>query len=252
MFTDDLDGTVGVLLGDGSGGFAPLRRFGTYLEPVALTVGDLNGDGHEDIVSAQRLEGDGEIGLLLGDGAGDFTTPSGGDVRTAQELLELTLADVNVDGRQDVLSPMGSRLVVLRGNGHGGFLPPMHFVVGGQPADVSGADVNGDGRQDLLFADPHGNAVGVLLNGPHALPRLDRLTPASGRAGSPVTLTGGHFGVPRGAGVVTFAGRPAASYLLWTAKKIRVRVPADVPEGLLHVRVSTVAGTSAALHFLRR
>ena len=51
-YTDDLDGTIAVFLGDGAGGFAD-RPASPVARAVAVTVGDLNGDGACDLVSAQ-------------------------------------------------------------------------------------------------------------------------------------------------------------------------------------------------------
>src|SRR5262245_1807040 len=46
------DSTVSVLLGDGTGIFAPRVDYATGSGPVSVAVGDLNGDGIPDITTA--------------------------------------------------------------------------------------------------------------------------------------------------------------------------------------------------------
>ncbi len=63
------DGTISILLGNGSGGFtaSPLVSVnGAY----ALAVGDFNGDGNADLAVTQYS---GSVSILLGDGHGNFT-----------------------------------------------------------------------------------------------------------------------------------------------------------------------------------
>jgi FG-GAP-like repeat/IPT/TIG domain len=249
VFTEDFSGEAGVLLNDGAGGFPAMRTFPTYLEPVSVAVGDLNGDGKQDLVTVQRLEGSGAVGVLLGDGAGSFAV--GTDVRTSRELFCVALGDFDGDGWQDVASIKQNMVIILRGDGLGGLSKETDFAVGTQSADIAVGDFNGDGKQDLVTADYASNTAGLLLNGAPAVPIIRGLSPARGHSGATVTLTGWHFGAKRSGSSVRFGAKTATRYVSWSATKIRVKVPKGTAKGKVKVTVKTAAGRSAAKGFKR-
>jgi hypothetical protein len=174
---DNGDGSVGVLLGNGDGTFKPVV---TYDSGAALAdfvvIADVNGDGKPDLVvaNAGRDNGaDGSVGVLLGNGDGTFrpavTYDSGG-----QGPVSVAVADVNLDGKLDVLVANGclgisncasGTVGVLLGNGDGTFQPVVTYDDGGLlTAAVAAADVNGDGKPDMLVANRDPNSpVGVRL-----------------------------------------------------------------------------------------
>jgi FG-GAP-like repeat/IPT/TIG domain/FG-GAP repeat len=249
VFTEDFSGEAGVLLNDGAGGFAAMRTFPTYLEPTAVAVGDMNGDGRQDLVTAQRLEGSGQVGVLLGDGSGGFAP--GADVRTIREIFGVALGDFDGDGRLDVASTQQAVAIILRGDDLGGLSKRTYFAVGTQSADLAVGDFNGDGKSDLVTAGSTSNTVAVLLNGAPAVPIIGGLSPGRGHSGTTVTLTGWHFGARRGASLVQFDGKTATRYMSWSATKIRVKVPQGTAKGKIKVTVKTAAGRSAAKSFKR-
>ena len=72
---------VGVLLGNGAGGFAAAVTYASGgSSPYSVTVGDFNADGKTDLAVANY--GSDNVGVLLGNGAGGFaaavTYASGG------------------------------------------------------------------------------------------------------------------------------------------------------------------------------
>ena len=159
--------TLGVLLGDGAGGFALQANApstGVNSGPVSVTVADVNSDGRPDALTINGTNS--TLGVLLGDGTGSFAlqtnAPSTGAYGAPQSIA---LADVNSDGRLDVLTVnyTSSTLGVLLGNGAGGFGPATPFPVGANPVAVAVADFNGDGNPDLVTANLFGNNVTVLL-----------------------------------------------------------------------------------------
>jgi len=83
---------VSILLGDGSGGFTPSARaspaLGSY--PFAAVVGDFNGDGAQDLAILNYVSTN--LSVLLGDGAGGFTSAPNSPVALAGGPHSMTLA----------------------------------------------------------------------------------------------------------------------------------------------------------------
>ena len=66
----DLSVNVSVLLGNGDGTFQNAVNFAAGFGPHAVAVGDFNGDGLEDLATANS--GNSKISVLLGNGDGYF------------------------------------------------------------------------------------------------------------------------------------------------------------------------------------
>jgi len=257
----------GVLLGDGAGGFSPLATYGTYLEPHDLALCDLNMDGRPDLVSLDGLEGDAEIGAFLGDGMGAFISPCRTMFSRDLDASGLAVGDLNRDGRADVVStgrrpggvfgtnggsvtvpPGPPRIYIMLSHVDDGvFLEPTSFLAGRLPGEVIVADFNGDRRPDLATTDLETRSLSVRLNG--HLPVLTGVSPAQGRIGDVVTLTGRHFGRR---GIVQFGGKTVTAYLSWDVSKVKVRVPRGTVGGRVEVTVTTLIGRSAPKSFFRR
>ena len=156
-----VNGSVGVLLGNGDGTFQPAVSYssgGLYSDAVVLR--DLNRDGKLDVVVASQYASGstttGSVGVLLGNGDGTFRavlstitpTPLGG-------TRSLALSDFDGDGKLDLA--VGSGNFLLLGNGDGTFRTPI--VLGASGPGIAVGDFNRDGRPDLAVG-----GVTVLLN----------------------------------------------------------------------------------------
>jgi Bacterial Ig-like domain (group 3)/FG-GAP-like repeat/FG-GAP repeat len=167
-------GSVGVLLGNGDGTYQPAVIYYTYSSEVySVTVADVNGDGKPDVLVGGACPGGNcllgaTVTVLLGNGDGTFHL-GGTYSASSAGAGELAVADVNGDGKADVVT-VGGEVGVLLGNGDGTFQPVVVYNPGGNYADsVAIADVNGDGKLDLVVGNefmsqgtPIGG-VGVLL-----------------------------------------------------------------------------------------
>jgi hypothetical protein len=145
------DGTVLVLLGDGSGGFraAPGSPISVGGYPQSIAVGDFNGDGIQDLAIAGANKP-----VLLGDGTGGFSPAPNGPSAALVAGQPIVVGDFNGDGIQDLaIGGQAMGVAVLLGNGSGGFTPTTGnmFETPGAAALAVG-DFNGDGNQDIAVA----------------------------------------------------------------------------------------------------
>lgn len=143
-------------VGDGTFGspqllMAPLSLF------AAAMVGDLDGDGDDDVLISPDIHAP-ALHSLLSDGAGGFTTVESNVAPSKPDWV--LLADADGDGiadlvRQRKLQPVSVfpaeyAVQVERGAGDGTFLPgAVVALVDSQPAGVG--DLDGDGLPDMVL-----------------------------------------------------------------------------------------------------
>jgi VCBS repeat-containing protein len=175
---------------------------------TAVAIGDLNGDGKPDLVSAIRSEG---ISVLLGSGGGSF----GSAVKYAAPAssfglyqLSVALRDLNADGVLDVVGQAArdnAALVWLgvptspgSGVGTGTFAAGSKVLLNASPtcgnssgnpcqaefpADVAVADFNNDAKPDVATSNTSTNNIAILLgngDGTFDAPTYVTLNSASG------------------------------------------------------------------------
>jgi len=131
--------------------------------PDATAVADLNGDGKADLVVANHDNG--TVSVLLGKGDGTFTNAPGSPIRVGAGPVALVLADLNNDGKKDlvVANQDGNSVSVLLGVGNGTFTAaPGSPIPIASPTDVAVGDLNGDGKADLVVTDSAFNTVHAL------------------------------------------------------------------------------------------
>jgi hypothetical protein len=146
---------LSVLLGNGDGSFRPPVNTAILAEPQAVAAADFNADGHMDLVytSGGVNGGWGSVEVLLGDGQGGFAARHQYQVHT-QNPGGLAVADLNTDGRPDVVTVNPSTISVLLGNGDGTLRydwSASNFTAGPDLGPtVAVGDFTGDGIPDLV------------------------------------------------------------------------------------------------------
>jgi hypothetical protein len=155
---------VSVLWGNGDGTFQTPTTFQLGgKSPGEVALGDFDGDGWLDIVTANYWSHD--VSVLLNRRDGTFTPAS--RFATGVEPRSIDLADLNGDGLLDIVTAnyKYSRVAVLLGNGDGTFQSAIEFPTGNnRPVSVAVGDVNGDGWPDVITGNSANNSVSVLLN----------------------------------------------------------------------------------------
>ena len=139
-----------ILHGDGKGALrlGPTFRAKQTGKPHihGLVAGDLNHDGHPDLVLASGDEH--ELIPLLNDGHGQFTPQPPARARSPWHPV---LADLNHDGHPDLVAAAldGKSIATLLGNGKGGFAPASIHDTFPRAFMAKVADLNGDSHPDI-------------------------------------------------------------------------------------------------------
>jgi hypothetical protein len=143
------DASAAVFLGNGDGTFQPATFLdtGTANSSFPIAVADLTGNGNPDIVTISWNSG--TISVLLGNGDGTFQPPLLSPAPIDPSCL--VIADVNNDGKPDLLICGEASVVVLLGNGNGTFQPFTNTnYATGFCNSVAVADFNGDDLADIV------------------------------------------------------------------------------------------------------
>jgi FG-GAP-like repeat len=156
-----IDADVAVLLNMGSGTFVA-ANYPAGTSPIAVALGDLNGDGKPDIAVASGAS----VSVLLNGASGTFGAPSsyGAGTRPAS----VAIGDLNGDGKPDIAvsNPQIGGASVLLNVGNGTFAAAINYAYrssNGYAVSLAIGDLNGDGKPDLAGIGSD-CGIAVLLN----------------------------------------------------------------------------------------
>ncbi len=197
IFVNDLFGygteagdQICVLEGDGRGNFGPAQVYRGDSSSYSIAIGDFNGDGHPDVITANQ-DND-SVSVFLNDGTGGYGAPQGNWVGypvygpVNAPMSGVVTADVDDNGSTDLAfiewnqSPSNYyQLTILLNDGKGNLSAPVRSDAidssYGGFGDFVLADFRNTGHPDFLAIAENYNATGSFLS----------FAPNSG---------GGHFG----------------------------------------------------------
>jgi hypothetical protein len=203
--------TAYLYFGNGKGSFLGPKEINLPGADYGLTIGDVNGDGLPDLVSAT---GD----VAYGEGGGYFTTAIGYPTESAVNNSNVVLSDLRNNGNTDIVTGGYAAISVLLNLGKG-FMEDGIWtnVTGGAGCGVA-ADFNGDGKPDLAVNNTNGVSM-LLGTGKYLTPFTTGTAIAQAGAGCLVTGDINNDGkpdllVPVGGTVVAYLGNGNGTFTL--------------------------------------
>jgi hypothetical protein len=142
------------------------RKFSNSLlsgstQAFGLATGDLNHDGHVDVVVPDLVFK--QLLVYLGDGQGNFAVPTGLVASTSSDPRAAAMGDLDGDGNADLVltDAVQTTIAFYHGTGDGHFQVVQQIPMSSPTANLAIGDIDGDGFQDLMI----GNGP-IILYGP--------------------------------------------------------------------------------------
>ena len=138
----------------------------------------MNADTNVDLLVGNSNSDD--VTVLLGDGAGGFT--SAGSFAAGNRVEAVAVADMDADDTLDLVTANreGDSISVLLGVGDGTFGTAATFATDGAPSGLAVGDFNSDDRNDVATANQEDDNVSILLANAATPDDLDNLLPECG------------------------------------------------------------------------
>lgn len=140
--------------------FTQGAAYPTGAEPDGLAVGDLNGDGVTDIVTADA--GSDSMSVLLGKKDGTFQPRA--VYKVGQNPSSVALADLKGNGKLDaiVTNNDDNTVTIWWGNGDGTFGSSTLLGTGSGPHRIAVGDIDGDGHLDIAVVNWTGTSATIF------------------------------------------------------------------------------------------
>lgn len=159
-----------ILPGDGKGNFTlfpdslVVMRGGNQPHTHGLGIGDMNGDGYPDIVTANSSDND--VSVALNNGSGGFVPAPRSPFNVGLSPYPLAIGDVNSDAHPDIVSTSSQSsskaLTVLLGNGQGNFQRSDITLRTANPWFVAIGDITNDHIPDMVLTHSERSELTVL------------------------------------------------------------------------------------------
>lgn len=168
-------GYVRILAGRGDGTFETGTNYQTVTYAGGLAVGDIDKDGHQDLVYAANSGSRGSLSVDRGNGTGSFVHST--SVAVGSNPGPIVLADIDGDNDKDIVVGSawpgssfgggGGTVTVIPNNGGGALGTPALYRLsdnpGNSPGAISFGDVDGDTDLDMAVSR-YGQDVALLTN----------------------------------------------------------------------------------------
>ena len=220
------DNSVSILRNTGSLGnisFATHVDLAGLATSYGIVIGDLDGDGKLDIAVSSFDYGQAVSVYRNTSTPGSITTGSFAphvDFAAGGWGNALTIGDLDGDGKPDlaVVTQLPDHLSIFKNISTPGsftsssLAPRVDYSAGWNPNGVAIGDLDGDGRPDIAFAVSYAATLSIYQNQtplnlpppPLNLPAIASFGPASGSAGTSVTISGANFSASATSNIVYF------------------------------------------------
>ncbi len=158
------DDTLTALLGNGNGTFSVLSTISVGDNPRHAKLVDLNGDGFDDLLCANHDSA--TVSVLRNNSGASFTSQGTLSISGLSGAVYLNAADLNADGRLDVIVSFArsDALGIFPGTGPFTFGAGETVPTGDNPLGIGVGDFDSSGRVDLVVSNALDDNIHVYLS----------------------------------------------------------------------------------------
>ena len=173
--TNLVDNTVAILINQSTAGTISFKtpvNYSVGTHPAGIVTRDFNHDGKLDLAvlnsgyffSADDAGKHTTLSILLGNGDGSFAAAATQQIAFADGGDAIAAADFGRGETDLAVAHFGNgQVIILHGDGKGGFAPAGIYTVNAGAEGLVAADFNGDGKMDLAVSGLNDCSVALLL-----------------------------------------------------------------------------------------
>ena len=240
-----------------TGSFAARVDFNTGTGPQGIAIGDIDGDGKQDLAVINYTSNTVSI-FRNTSTSGSITTSSFAarvDFTTGAGPFNVAIGDIDGDSKPDlaVTNSTSNTVSVFKNTSNSGsittssFATKVDLTTGTGPYGVVIGDIDGDGKPDLVVSNITSNTLSILRNTITAPipPTITSFSPTSGPIGTTVTITGTNFSTTTTNNIVWF-GAVKATVTAATSTSLSVTLPIGATYQPISVTVNGSTDYSSA------